>query len=161
MALTYEPIATQTLGSTQASVIFSSISSSYTDLVLIYNITQDVAAGIGAQVNGDTGTNYSYTQLYGTGTSALSNRGTNTNYLGIGFTDSTTVRSIGQVHFMNYSNTTTHKTVISRTSSNFMTSIQGNLWRNTAAINSITMIIPGPNNFLSGSTFTLYGIKAA
>jgi hypothetical protein len=43
MAITYEPIATTTLGSAAASVTFSSISGSYTDLVL-------VVTGIGATV---------------------------------------------------------------------------------------------------------------
>jgi hypothetical protein len=40
MAITYEPIATTTLGTAlQTSVTFSTISGSYTDLVLIANIT--------------------------------------------------------------------------------------------------------------------------
>ena len=162
MPSTYTPIATQTLGTSgTAGITFSSIPSTYTDLILIYDITQGTAAGIGAQVNGDTGTNYSYTQVYGTGSSALSNKGTSTDYLSIGYTDSTTVRSIGQVHFMNYSNTTTNKTVISRASSNFLAGAQVNLWRSTAAINSIKVYIPGPYNLNAGSVFTLYGIKAA
>jgi hypothetical protein len=149
------------LGTTTASVTFSSISGSYTDLILIYDVTQDATAGIQAQVNGDTGSNYSYTQLYGTGASALSNRGSSQTTMAIGYSDSTTVRSIGQVQFMNYSNATTNKTVVSRTSSNFLAGAQVNLWRNTAAITSITLLLAAPANFLTGSTFTLYGIKAA
>ena len=35
MAITYEPIATNTLGSAAASVTFSSISGTYTDLVVV------------------------------------------------------------------------------------------------------------------------------
>jgi hypothetical protein len=37
MAITYEPIATTTLGTAAASVTFSSISGAYTDLVLVCN----------------------------------------------------------------------------------------------------------------------------
>lgn len=161
MASTYTPIATTTLGADTSSYTFSSIPSTYTDIILVLNMTQGTAAGVGTQVNGDTGTNYSYTQLYGTGSSALSNRGTNADYISTLFTDSTTVRSIGIVQFMNYSNTTTYKTVIGRGASNFYTTAQVNLWRSTAAINSMKIYIPGGGNLLTGSTFTLYGIKAA
>jgi hypothetical protein len=161
MASTYEKIATTTLGSAAADITFSSISSAYTDLVLIYDVTQSATSGITGLINSDTGSNYSYTQVYGTGSSALSNTGTSQTQLSVGYSDSTTVRSIGILNFMNYSNTTTHKTVLVRNSSNFLTSAQVNLWRNTAAINAITLKLTVGVNFSTGSNFTLYGIKAA
>jgi hypothetical protein len=65
---------------------------------------------------------------------------------------------------MNYSNTTTNKTVISRTnvtSGSFPgTETMVNLWRSTSAINVIELRQSGSGQYLSGTTFTLYGIKA-
>ena len=70
---TYTPIATQTLGSSAASVTFSSIPGTYTDLMLI-SFAQGQASGgdnrLVLQFNGDTATNYSSTYLIGNGTTA-------------------------------------------------------------------------------------------
>jgi hypothetical protein len=63
---------------------------------------------------------------------------------------------------MNYSNTTTYKTIISRGDNpGFLVIALANLWRSTSAINIITMVSETGNNFVTGSTFTLYGITAA
>jgi hypothetical protein len=65
-------------------------------------------------------------------------------------------------HIQNYSNTTTHKTVISRGGSPATNSSpMVGLWRNTSAINSIKISLQSGTALKSGSTFTLYGIKAA
>jgi hypothetical protein len=60
MAITYEPIATTTLGTAEASVTFSTISGAYTDLVLVIEGTFAnywfwQVADILMQFNGDTG----------------------------------------------------------------------------------------------------------
>jgi hypothetical protein len=70
---TYEPIASQTLGSAVSSVTFSSIPQNYTDLILVVNYGIS-ANNFGARIrfNGDTGSNYSDSFIYGTGSSALS-----------------------------------------------------------------------------------------
>jgi hypothetical protein len=69
MAATYEPIETQTLGSAAASVTFSSITGSYTDLILVSSIstTHTATTSLVIQLNGDTATNYSNTRLLGDG----------------------------------------------------------------------------------------------
>ena len=163
MAATYEPIATTTLGSTQASYTFSSIPSTYTDLVIVCGnllyVTGDDDAFV--RFNGDTGTNYSWTQLNGSGTAATSNRGTSTTGIrSINGMDVTPNTSTTIINIQNYSNSTTYKTTISRHSTRFAGAFVG-LWRNTAAITSVTIINLGAGGFGSGSTFTLYGIKAA
>jgi len=58
---TYEPIATTTVsGSSTSTVTFSSISGTYTDLVIIGNLgSQTTNAFPYLQFNGDTGSNYS------------------------------------------------------------------------------------------------------
>jgi hypothetical protein len=166
---TYEPIATQTLGSAAASVTFSSISGSYTDLVLIENGGNSTAgqAFIFQVGNGsiDTGSNYSYTILNGTGSAATSYRySSQTSGIFAWSGPPTSIGDIGIAQFMNYSNTTTYKTVLVRYSSasgtNAGTDAMVSLWRSTSAINTIKVSsISG--NILAGSTFTLYGIKAA
>ena len=170
MASTYTPIATTTLGSNQATVTFNSFSG-YTDLVLVANIkhsfgtTGDVFVD-GIQFNSDTGTNYSYTRLYGNGTSAGSDR--NSNVTGISYDATRSSESYfatNIIQIQNYSNSTTYKTVLVRGNSASGTSVGTEatvgLWRNTAAITSITINATGAYTIQSGSTFTLYGIKSA
>lgn len=164
MAITYTPIATTTLASAAASYTFSSISGSYTDLIIVYNGKYASASGqMGVQINGDTGTNYSNTYLYGSGSAASSGRDTGNTGMVLGFTASANVDNMVLLQFMNYSNATTYKTVLSRSNTATSEGISANvgLWRNTAAITSIKLYVYPSYNFVAGSTFTLYGIKAA
>lgn len=159
MPATYTPIATTTLGSTASSVTLSSIPSTYTDLILV--ITNTSGGGLAgvylSEINSDTGTNYSSTKIYGTGSVAGSDRNSNDTTVNIGLSNSTQCNNI--FHFMNYSNTTTYKTVLARgNSAGGQTRASVTLWRNTSAITSFK--ISGVT-FDVGSTFTLYGIKAA
>jgi hypothetical protein len=166
---TYESIATQTLGSATATVTFSSISSAYTDLVLVCNAATSVAGySLLLRFNSDSGSNYSQTQMYGNGTTAGSNRGSNLAQIYLGYTPDS-YGTVGNNNFIvniqNYSNSTTYKTALCR--NNNMSSGGTNateaavgLWRNTAAISTVSLTA-GSGNILTGSTFTLYGILAA
>jgi hypothetical protein len=160
MPATYEPIATTTLtGGT--SYTFVSIPSTYTDLVMVLNVaTASGSSNLAMQFNSDTGSNYSFTRIYGNGSSAASSRAANVtdNYIGdIGTTISTNI-----IQIPNYKNATTRKTAISR-SNDTSTNVQAwvTLWRNTAAINAIKVYATGGQTFANGSMLTLYGIKAA
>ena len=170
MPITYEPIATTTLGTAAASVTFSTISGAYTDLVLIgngYNSTGD-GSSPRLDFNSDTGNNYSITQLGGNGSSASSTRLSNRANIPVawltGWDTTSTEPGLFICHIMNYSNTTTYKTALSRgnqPAGSFPgTEAIVGLWRSTSAITSIAVTIAG-NNIASGSTFTLYGIKSA
>jgi hypothetical protein len=157
MAKTYEPIATTTLGSQQTSITFTSIPGTYTDLVLVLNGTATATQGLGFQFNGDTGNNYSATLLYGTGSAAVSSRNSNTSEGYSGRIN--TNQSVSISHIMNYSNTTTYKTAITRANSNgdiLMANVC--LWRSTSAITSIKY---QGATFEAGCVFTLYGIASA
>jgi hypothetical protein len=161
---TYEPIATNTLGSAASDVTFSSISGSYTDLVLVMNLgASNSGVDIFCQVNADTGSNYSNTRLTGDGSTASSQRNTNASNMRFsdGGSPQTTANSVTILNFMNYSNTTTYKTVLNRASNgNRGVDAYVNLWRSTSAIISIKIYLSS-GNITSGSTFTLYGIAAA
>lgn len=160
---TYEAIATQTLGSATTTVTFSSIPGTYTDLVVVFQ--GGITTGpddIRIRFNSDTGTNYSATLLRGDGSSAISARSSNDTYISwMGYFGTGTAGSVSIVNVNNYSNTTTNKTALNRGSvaSNFVNASVG-LWRSTAAITSMTLIAGG-STFLSGSIFSLYGIRAA
>jgi hypothetical protein len=166
MASTYEPIATNTLGSATATVTFSSIPSTYTDLIL--QMTPQTSDGSGYfQVfpNNDTSSNYSRTLLQGNGSSASSNRNSNSSN---GFqmncaTNSQDVNSYPtMLQLMNYSNTTTNKTALARAGSTSVGLVEAYVWlyRSTSAISSL-VIKANTTTFAAGSVFTLYGIKAA
>lgn len=169
---TYTPIATTKLGSAQDTVTFSNISGSYTDLILVVNSASDSTNAFTYIVfNGDTGANYSFTQLYANGSSTYSSRQNNYALLfnsDVSMTQSTVAfNAIYQI--MNYSNTTTFKTTLLRQNGVTAADYNGTLaavglWRNTSAITSVSVKATrgGVNyNFTTGSTFTLYGISAA
>jgi hypothetical protein len=157
---TYTPIATNTLGSAAATVTFSSIPGTYTDLYLVANVSNATGDdNFLLNFNGDTGSNYSVTRLYGDGTSPSSSRATNQTIAQIGGFGNTL--TMIRANIMNYSNTTTYKTVLTRNdrAANFAGATV-DLWRSTAAITTI-LISTSSYNFSAGSTFTLYGISAA
>ena len=162
MPKTYEPIATYTAPSAQASYTFTAISGSYTDLILVaVSANTSAATNMTIQVNGDTGSNYSRTRINGNGTTAASSRNSNETRIYNGDVGNTSVPSVNTVHFMNYSNTTTYKTIFGRYGeADIQTGAVVGLWRSTSAITSIT-VNSATNNFTTASTFTLYGIKAA
>jgi hypothetical protein len=157
---TYFPIATTTLGSNQTSITFNSFSG-YTDLRLVGAVTSAASQNNYLQFNSDTGTNYSSTYLAGTGSSAVSGRTSTTNQ---GYVDyvGTTGQHTLIIDIMNYSNSTTYKTWLTKggdAATNVIAYV--GLWRNTAAITSLSLINTTASGLLTGSTFTLYGISAA
>lgn len=167
---TYSTIATTTLGSAQSSVTFTSFSG-YTDLVLVASIKAESTTIVtpSLRFNSDTTSNYSATWLYGTGSSAFSNRASNATYLYIGDyaagVESTNFATYIS-HIFNYSNTTTFKTVLTRhnqnNSSSGETGATVGIWRKTPeAITTILYTSTNGANYAIGSTFTLYGIASA
>jgi hypothetical protein len=161
---TYTPIATTTLGSAAASYTFSSIPSTYTDLVLVMNTKGSTSNYCQLRFNSDTGTNYSRTDLKGNGSTAASSRDSNRSIIDIASNatnDTSNFNTNIILHIMNYANTTTYKTAISR-ANNAATGTDAIvvLWRSTSAINSIYIAV-NTGNLEVGTTLTLYGIAAA
>ena len=77
MTATYEKIATTTVSGTPSDVTFSTITGSYTDLVLICQVKGSTTSTPYLQFNSDTATNYSWTNVAGDGSTASSARGSN------------------------------------------------------------------------------------
>lgn len=169
---TYTPIASVTLSSAQSSVTFSNIPQTYTDLVLVTNwASSNSLSFLYIQFNSDTGSNYSFTELYGNGSAAGSYRESNQSipWVSANVGVPSTIKANTIMNFMNYSNSTTYKTWIARMNSVDAPSYPGTaasvgLWRSTNAITTITLKnrTSGVDyNFASGSTFNLYGIANA
>ena len=156
----YEVIATTTLTTTQNQVDFNSISGSYTDLVLVMNGGVTSSADVWLRMNSDTASNYSRTRLYGEGTNTASSRNSASSAIFV------SVGAVGSnasmvIQIQNYSNSTTYKTSLTRFNSSTYIAASVGLWRSTSAITSLTLKAEAADTFTSGSTFTLYGVKAA
>lgn len=155
---TYDVIATTTLGSTASSYTFSSIPGTYTDLVIVFSGNGSPTDFFSIRFNGDTTTAYSVVDFYGTGASAASFRANNVTKMS---RLPVVNNSIAKINVMNYANTTTFKTVLSRgDSTSDSTHTVAGLWRSGSAITSVTLVHDA-GSFSVGSTFTLYGITAA
>ena len=169
---TYTPLATTTLSSIATSYTFSSISGSYTDLVLVgSNIMADTNdRGMKLQFNGVTTTTYSDVALIGYNNTASTGKDTGVAFIqwagyNIGLSTTGSTATI-ITNIFNYANTTTYKNTLTQASYKNNTVgpemfYQTGLWRSTAAISSITVSISGSGSFAVGSSFTLYGILAA
>jgi hypothetical protein len=167
MATTYVQIATSTaplLGS--ASFSFTSIPSTYTDLILVYSGRTSEITGtfyeVSLTLNGST-SGFSAKQLYADGSSSGSSSPT-TRQAGLLGNVATTSNTFcnNQIYFSNYAGSANKSySVNSVTENNAATSyisILAGLWSNTAAISSMS-IAPTSGNFVQYSTATLYGIK--
>lgn len=163
MAKTYTPIATTKLNALTATVTFSSIPSTYTDLVLVCNAKNTVAQNyeIWIRFNSDSGSNYSQTFLQNYANSTQTGRNSNITEIRPGKMNTTSFDTT-IVNIQNYSNSTTYKTTLSRhNNAEFVTGSLVGLWRNTNAITTIAVICETGANFAIDSTFTLYGILKA
>jgi hypothetical protein len=156
---TYEPIASVT-STGQATISFTSIPSTYTDLVLVVNGAYSGTTYGSFTFNSDTNNNYSYTRLLAYSGGLISDY--NTGAAGRdGFSLDTTAGSVIAT-IQNYANTTTFKTMLMRENNAAAgVAAYAYLWRSTAAITSIAITAKSSGTFVSGSTAVLYGIKAA
>ena len=166
-------ISSQTLGGTTASVTFSSIPSTYNDLKLVVSARGDAAAypvAINLKLNSDTATNYSYTNLLGTYSTAVSStRASSQTVDAIPNVDgaSATASTFGswEIYIPNYNSTGSKPFFgIDVIETNDITAahaeIQANahLYRGASGISSITLT-PDSGNFVQYSNFYLYGIN--
>jgi hypothetical protein len=166
MPLQLYKIASNDLTTTASSVTFSSIPQGYTDLkVVVSNRTNSGGVNImGITFNGVT-TGYSFRNLEGNGSAAASGGGTSTGgWAGLVQPPSYTANtfSSNEIYIPNYTSSNNKSWSVDSTTENnatasYMELIAGS-WSNTAAITSIAITDLGGNSFVSGSTFTLYGI---
>ena len=174
----YESISTVTVGSGgAATVTFSSIPSTYQHLQFRIYARSTIAGtssdNIAFRINGDTGSNYSTHNLYGTGAGAYAAAFAGLSYAYL----PSTIASSGNlantfagvvVDVLDYANTNKNTTIRALggydENANSGGSVYDNriqlssaFWNNTAAVNSFVFQTSG--NFAQYTTFALYGIK--
>jgi hypothetical protein len=163
-------IETKTLGTAAASIEFTSIPQTFTDLVIMFSArasrTDDVQEGMTIRFNGNA-TGYFERSLFGTGSAAL----TFSNVSGTQFafslysaSASTTANTFsnGQFYVPNYTSANNKSVSIENVTENNATAsslnIHAGLWSNTAAVTSISFAATSGGGFLTGTTASLYGI---
>ena len=162
---TYTPLANITLGSSQSTVVFSSISQSYRDLIVVFSGLQASGAAQNARMYYNNDQSGSYYLVYADGSGSSTSSGTdsaNSSY-SIYYVASTANTNPNPtiVQIMDYSATDKHKTSLVRTSNaSGPVSMYAARWASTSAITSITIYPFTGGNFLSGTTATLYGIAS-
>jgi hypothetical protein len=172
MPSTYTLISSNVLGSSAASVTFSAIPSTYTDLVLRISARSTRVANsnnLDLRINSDSSALYSYTYLYGSGSSAASSRSSADTSLFISTMNAanSTANTFTSAEIYVPSYTASQNKPLGsfgafENNSATVNEIDANahLYRSTTAITSLTLYSGlGSFNFESGSSFYLYGVK--
>ena len=173
MATTYTLISSQTLASSAASVTFSAIPSTYTDLCIKYSVRGSdslTQSNLKMSFNSDV-TGYGTTNINGDGSAAASQRSTSaanmSHRAGIDAAGSTAnTFANGEIYIPNYTGSTAkpisffsgQETNAATTA--YISATAGLSTVTTAAITSI-ILTPSVGNFVADSTFYLYGIKSS
>lgn len=170
MPSTYTLISSNVLTGSAASVTFSAIPSTYTDLILKWS-ARDVSGSanydIQCEFNSSGGTSYSTTQVYGNGSGTFSNVYSNAAYGRTGYSESSdsvaNTFSNDEIYIPSYTASQNKPfssfgaTENNSATSRVLVSAMASLWRNTSAITSIKLSSGG--TFATGSSFFLYGIS--
>lgn len=167
---TYKALATLTLSGTDSEISFASIPNTYRDLIVVCSArtnTGSTSEPVRIRFNGDSTTgNYIRVSMSGSGSGS-----------GSSYTDSpgeiivdtaaaggglgSGIFSVFNIQIFDYAQTNKHKTVLTVSDlASVETRRQAGRWASTTAINTITLTPYFSNSFVSGSTFSLYGIVA-
>lgn len=169
MPATYIPIQSTTLSSSAATVTFSSIPQTYTDLCVRYAVRDDLAGNTGNSffiALNSSASGHSNTYIRGNGaTVSTGNNTTSTSWTVLYATSATATSNTfasGEFYFPNYTASTAKQgSIFNAHETNATTAFlfsSAHLFNNTAAVTSITFTANSAS-FVAGSTFHLYGIK--
>jgi hypothetical protein len=168
MANTFIKIQTIALTGTQASIDFTSIPQTYTDLKMVYSLrSNDTNANGGNffyfQFNNTGFTGLSARAVGGNGSTSFSTTGNVYGYMTPSdFTAS--IFSNGEFYMPNYTSATNKSYYADSVNENNATTanlvLYAGLWSNTAAVTSVKLV-PYSGSFVQYSEATLYGIKSS
>jgi hypothetical protein len=171
-ASAYDLLETTTLSSSASGVTFSgldTLAAGYAHLQIraVVRGVQSGTATLKANLNGDTGSNYSYHRLEGNGSSVSSAGGGSIPFLSLGkvpgTSDSSEVFAPAIIDILNFSSTsqnTTARALSGNVGDVNNIALKSGLWVNTAAVTSISFA-NSSGDMVAGTRFSLYGIKAA
>jgi hypothetical protein len=172
MANTMTLIASVTVGSSgSATIDFTSISSSYTDLCLVISARSNYAGiydGLSIVINSDTAANYSRVVLLGDGATATSSTSSGNNSVyairtATGNTATASTFGNTSVYFPNYRASTQKSISVDGVGENNATTayaaLESFIWTGTAAITSLSIAPTNGTSWNQYSTAYLYGIK--
>lgn len=156
----------QELASTQASITFSSIPQTFTDLLVVTSLRSSrsaVAEQVLISLNGST-SSFTVRTLYGNGSSVASFTSARDTVNAPGATATANTFSNSSIYLPNYTSAS-NKSFSSDdvTENNGTESYQfiiAGLWSNTAAITSLALTPGAGGSFVQYSSATLYGIKS-
>ena len=163
MALTCKLIETKTLGTAVASIEFTSIPQTYTDLKVVVSVRNTTTEnGVLLSFNGSSA-NFTNFRLYGSGTAAYSFSGSDLFAYAVRSDHTASTFGNTEIYIPNYTSSAYKSISIDNTSERNsapteMALIAG-LWSNTANITSIGLASTGAGTLAVNSTFYLYGIK--
>ena len=164
MPNTFELIASSTVGAGgAASIDFTSIPSTYTDLCLKLSLRHSGAGSNDVYVSFNSSTaNFTGRYLEGTGSGVASS--TLARFIGTVMAQTASTFTNGEVYIPNYAGSTNKSFASDFVAENNATLaysyFTAGLWSNTAAINAIG-ITPSSGNWVQYSTAYLYGVKNA
>jgi hypothetical protein len=160
----YESISTVSLNTTQASVEFTGISGSYTHLQLRILQRSTTPNNVMMQYNSDTGTNYSWHELFGEGANASTGAASSATSMKATYLENIAsgIVGVGVIDILDYKDTNKYKTMRALAGSDNNGSgyilFRSGLWRSTSAITSIKLT-PASGSWDQYSSIALYGIK--
>jgi hypothetical protein len=169
----YDLLETQILTSSATSVEFTGLGdySDYKHLQLRMTARSTLAdvGGVTMQIrlNSDSGNNYARHRLQGDGSSVSSGAEASRNSMELGVytfnNEATGIFGASVIDILDFSNSSKNSTLRSldgwTASGTNRIALRSGLWNNTAAVTSV-LVIPGfDRSFLTGSRFSLYGIK--
>lgn len=146
---TYIALATITLTGNDSEIIFSNIPNTYRHLVVTGHFNCSGGSVINSRINGSNA-NLARVRIIGFGSVPY------TDYAGDPLIAEYSGWSNFVINIMDYSATDKNKILLSRTNNTDRVQAIGSSWASTTAINSYGLIPNG--SFISGSTFSLYGI---
>jgi hypothetical protein len=165
MATTYTLISKNVLSSNSTSISFTSIPNTYTDLLVKVSARSDISEIYGnalLRFNGSS-SNYSIKALQGSGSGASSYSTTQIEFMQVGNSATSNTFGSAEIYIPNYAGSNYKSVSLDSVGENNATTayarLTAGLWSDTSAITSINITPLDTTNWLSGSSFYLYGIK--
>ena len=172
----YELLETTILSSSQSSIIFNNLSSTYGSTYQHLQVRMstrtdrsNIVDGFFLYVNGDTGNNYSNHYLRGNGSNVLS--GNVTSYGKIYDSEYTTIGNTGPANafgacimdILDPFETTKYTTFryLGASDPTYHMALESGLWMNTNAVDSLEFEPSVGSNYIAKTRFSLYGLRSA